>query len=111
MTVDDHDGLSVERRGEDEIVVRRVADGGIAWPQTVPGLREVAVGQRIVMALAGSEVVGFDLVTGAELWRVQPELPDATVISAIENGFVVANSAGEVEGWRLAGGGDAESKV
>jgi len=33
------------------------------------------------------------------------------VISAIENGFVVANTAGEVEGWRLAGGGDATSKV
>ena len=42
---------------------------------------------------------------------VQPEIDDASVISAIENGFVVANSTGEVEGWRLAGGGDAESKV
>ena len=110
-TIDDHDGLSVERRGEGEIVVRRVADGGIAWPQTVSGLRETAVGDRIVMALAGQDVIGFDMVTGSELWRVQPEIVDASVISAIENGFVVANSTGEVEGWRLAGGGDAESKV
>ena len=111
VTVDDHDGLSVEERSADEIIVRRVGDGGIAWPQSVPGRVQVAVCQRIVMVLAESEVVGFDLVSGTELWRVQPELPDATVISAIENGFVVANTAGEVEGWRLAGGGDATSKV
>jgi outer membrane protein assembly factor BamB len=110
-TVDDHDGLSVEARGADEIIVRRVGDGGIAWPQSVPGRTEIAVGDRIVMVLAGQEVIGFDLVTGTELWRVQPEILDATVISAIENGFVVANAGGEVEGWRLAGGGDATSKV
>ncbi len=111
LTTDDHDGLSVETRGLDEIIVRRVGDGGVAWPQRITDRGPSATGDRIVMVLSGTEVIGFDLVTGTELWRVEPEIPDAILISAIESGFVVANASGEVEGWRLAGGGDATSKA